>query len=146
MDLQIATQHLRLLSDSTRIRLLFLLEKEELSVAELAAITQLAQPRVSTHLARLKEAHLVNDRRDGVSVFYRLASEPDDQALAALWQVLKEQTRDPLAEQDLERIAAGACSAQRRSATGPMPLPATWSATILRAEPGKPPAAPSLNC
>lgn len=105
MDLQIATQHLRLLSDSTRIRLLFLLEKEELSVAELAAITQLAQPRVSTHLARLKEAHLVNDRRDGVSVFYRLASEPDDKALAALWRVLKEQTRDPLAEQDLERIA-----------------------------------------
>ncbi len=105
MDLQIATQHLRLLSDSTRIRLLLLLEKEELSVAELAAITQLAQPRVSTHLARLKEAQLVNDRRDGVSVFYRLASEPGDRALAALWSVLKDQTRDPLAEQDLERIA-----------------------------------------
>lgn len=104
MDLQIATQHLRLLSDSTRLRLLFLLETEELSVAELAAITQLAQPRVSTHLARLKEARLVNDRRDGVSVFYRLASEPEDPALAGLWQVLKEQTLDPLAEQDLERI------------------------------------------
>ena len=73
-------------------------------MAELAAITQLAQPRVSTHLARLKEARLVNDRRDGVSVFYRLVSEPEDQALADLWQVLKEQTLDPLAEQDLERI------------------------------------------
>ena len=55
MDLQLASQHCRLLSDSTRIRLLLLLDREELSVAELSAITRLAQPRVSTHLAKLKE-------------------------------------------------------------------------------------------
>jgi predicted transcriptional regulator len=59
MDLQVASHHCRLLADSTRLRLLLLLEQEELSVAELAAITQLAQPRVSTHLAKLKEAGLV---------------------------------------------------------------------------------------
>ncbi len=104
MDLQLASQHLRLLSDSTRIRLLLLLEQEELSVAELAAVTQLAQPRVSTHLARLKEAQLVNDRRDGVSVFYRIARDPDDAALASLWRVLRRQTSDPLVEQDRERV------------------------------------------
>lgn len=104
MDLQLATQHLRLLSDTTRIRLLLLLEQEELSVAELAAITQLAQPRVSTHLARLKEAQLVNDRRDGVSVFYRIAGDPGDDDLAALWRALRAHTGDPLIEQDRERI------------------------------------------
>jgi len=104
MDLQVASQHLRLLSDSTRIRLLLLLEREELSVAELAAVTQLAQPRVSTHLARLKEAHLVKDRRDGVSVFYRIAADPDDPALSRLWDILRQQTRDPLVEQDRERV------------------------------------------
>lgn len=104
MDLQLASQHLRLLSDSTRIRLLLLLEMEELSVAELAAITQLAQPRVSTHLARLKEAQLVNDRRDGVSVFYRIARDPDDRDLARLWHALRERTNDPLVEQDRERV------------------------------------------
>lgn len=104
MDLQLASQHLRLLSDSTRIRLLLLLEEEELSVAELAAITQLAQPRVSTHLARLKEAQLVNDRRDGVSVFYRIAREPEDQDLARLWRALRERTDDPLVAQDRERV------------------------------------------
>jgi len=74
MDLAHASQHFRLLSDSTRLRLLMLVDREELSVAELAAITQLAQPRVSTHLAKLKEAGLVSDRRDGVSVFYRMAA------------------------------------------------------------------------
>ncbi|MGD8346927.1 MAG: metalloregulator ArsR/SmtB family transcription factor, partial [Lysobacterales bacterium] len=104
MDLQTATQHFRLLSDPTRIRLLLLLDKEELSVAELAAITQLAQPRVSTHLSRLKEAGLVSDRRDGVFVYYRIAQSASDDSLASLWQLLHENTNDSLIRQDLERI------------------------------------------
>ena len=104
MDLQLANQHCRLLADSTRLRLLLLLNREELSVAELSAITQLAQPRVSTHLAKLKEAHLVNDRRDGVSVYYRMASEINDPALAALWGVLSNATDDPLVRQDFNRV------------------------------------------
>ena len=104
MDLQLASQHCRLLSDSTRLRLLLLVEREELSVAELSAITQLAQPRVSTHLAKLKEAELVNDRRDGVFVYYRMAGPIRDNALGALWEVLRRNTEDPLIQQDLERI------------------------------------------
>lgn len=104
MDLQSATQHLRLLSDPTRVRLLLLLDREELSVAELAAITQLAQPRVSTHLARLKEAGLVADRRDGVFVYYRIAANGSSEALQRLWKLLRENTSDPLVSQDLDRI------------------------------------------
>ena len=104
MDLQHASQHFRLLSDSTRLRLLMLVDREELSVAELAAITQLAQPRVSTHLAKLKEAGMVSDRRDGVSVYYRMTGNITDTSLAALWELLRESTSDPLIQQDLERI------------------------------------------
>jgi ArsR family transcriptional regulator len=104
MDLQLATHHFRLLADSTRLRLLLLLDQEELSVAELAAITQLAQPRVSTHLAKLKEAGLVTDRRDGVFVYYRIASAITDPSLDELWQLLRRNTSDPLAQQDLQRI------------------------------------------
>lgn len=104
MDLQLTTQHLRLLADPTRVRLLLLLDREELSVAELAAITQLAQPRVSTHLARLKEAGLVSDRRDGVHVYYRIAQNKPDMALDEMWQLLRKNTRDPLVQQDLERV------------------------------------------
>src|SRR5210317_2194242 len=104
MDLQHASHHFRLLSDSTRLRLLMLLDREELSVAELAAITQLAQPRVSTHLAKLKEAGLVNDRREGVSVYYRMANAIDDSSLGALWELLRINTSDPLIQQDSERI------------------------------------------
>ncbi len=104
MDLQHASQHFRLLSDSTRLRLLMLVDREELSVAELAAITQLAQPRVSTHLAKLKEAGLVNDRREGVFVYYRMAGSIADHSLAALWELLRTNTSDPLIQQDFERI------------------------------------------
>src|SRR5210317_583115 len=104
MDLQHASHHFRLLSDSTRLRLLLLLDREELSVAELSAITQLAQPRVSTHLAKLKEAGLVNDRRQGVFVYYRMASRIEDASLSSMWEVLRTNTEDPLILQDLERI------------------------------------------
>lgn len=104
MDLLHASQHFRLLSDSTRLRLLMLVDREELSVAELAAITQLAQPRVSTHLAKLKEAGLVNDRREGVSVYYRMATSIADPGLGALWELLRSNTSDPLIQQDLVRI------------------------------------------
>ena len=104
MDLLHASQHFRLLSDSTRLRLLMLLDREELSVAELAAITQLAQPRVSTHLAKLKEAGLVSDRREGVSVYYRMAATILDPSLGALWELLRSNTSDPLIQQDSERI------------------------------------------
>lgn len=121
MDLQATTQHLRLLSDPTRVRLLLLLDREELSVAELAAITQLAQPRVSTHLARLKEAGLVSDRRDGVFVYYRIARKGADEALDSLWQLLRKSTRDPLVQQDLDRVQQ---VLNRRSGEG------TWADSV----------------
>ncbi len=103
LDLQLASQHCRLLSDSTRLRLLLLLDREELSVAELSAITQLAQPRVSTHLAKLKEAGLVNDRRQGVFVYYRMAGRIEDASLSSMWEILRQNTEDPVIRQDLER-------------------------------------------
>ncbi len=87
------------------MRLLVLLEQEEFSVAELSAITQLAQPRVSTHLAKLREANLVSDRRDGVSVYYRIPARAGDDSVQAIWRAIKEHTRDPLLQQDQDRIA-----------------------------------------
>jgi len=103
MDLHLASHHCRLLADPTRLRLLLLLDREEMSVAELAGITQLAQPRVSTHLAKLKEAGLVTDRKDGVFVYYRIAMGISDPSLDGLWQFLRENTTDPLLQQDRKR-------------------------------------------
>ena len=105
MHLEDWSSCLRVLADPTRVRLLALLEREELTVAELAAVTRLAQPRVSTHLSRLKEAALVRDRRAGVSAYYRFSDDLDG-AEAALWRALREGTDDPLLRQDAERLPA----------------------------------------
>jgi ArsR family transcriptional regulator len=61
---------LRLLADPTRTRLLYLLEPGELSVAEIQEILGMGQSRISTHLAQLKRAGLVHDRRVGKNIFY----------------------------------------------------------------------------
>ncbi len=63
---------LRALADPTRLRIVALLEGEELSVAELQEITKLAQSRISTHLGLLSETRLLASRRDGKRTFYRL--------------------------------------------------------------------------
>src|SRR5579872_3286792 len=63
---------LRLLSDPNRLRLLLLLEREELSVAELQEILGMGQSRISTHLAQLRQAGLVEDRKQGKNSLYRL--------------------------------------------------------------------------
>ena len=63
---------LRLAADPSRLRLLLLLEQEELTVAELQETLSKGQSRISTHLAQLKQAGLVDDRRTGKNAFYRL--------------------------------------------------------------------------
>ncbi len=63
---------LRLIADPTRLRLILLLEQEELSVAELQDIMGMGQSRISSHLAQLKRAGVVTDRRAGKNVYYGL--------------------------------------------------------------------------
>lgn len=103
MDLSTASSLLRLLADPTRVRLLALLEREELTVAELAAVLQLAQPRVSTHLAKLKDAGLVCDRRAGVSAYYR-ANDDYDAGQKALLVALQEGVDDALLDADAQHL------------------------------------------
>src|SRR4051812_16081080 len=65
---------LRLAADPNRLRILLLLEREELSVAELQEVLSKGQSQISTHLAQLKQAGLVDDRRMGKNSFYRLTA------------------------------------------------------------------------
>jgi ubiquinone/menaquinone biosynthesis C-methylase UbiE/DNA-binding transcriptional ArsR family regulator len=66
---------LRALADPTRLRILALLEREELSVNELQEITRMGQSRISTHLGLLLESGLLQSRRDGKRTFYRLSPQ-----------------------------------------------------------------------
>ena len=64
---------LKLLADGTRLRLLLLLRKDELSVAELQEILDMGQSRISSHLALLRQGELVLDRKDGKRTYYSFA-------------------------------------------------------------------------
>ena len=72
------TKKLRVLADSNRLRILLLLNAEELSVAELQEILAMGQSTISTHLAQLKQAELVEDRRTGKNNLYHLTADPAD--------------------------------------------------------------------
>ena len=68
---------LRALADPTRLRIIALLERDELSVNELQQITRMGQSRISTHLRQLQEADLVQFRREGKRTFYKLNANAD---------------------------------------------------------------------
>ena len=67
-------KYLRALSDPTRLRIVSLLEKDELSVNELQEVTRMGQSRISTHLGLLQDLGLVESRREGKRTFYKLES------------------------------------------------------------------------
>jgi len=69
----------------------------------LSAVMRLAQPRVSTHLAKLKEADLVRDRRAGVSAYYRVNTELDAKS-AALLHSVHANVNDGLLDDDARRL------------------------------------------
>lgn len=95
------------LSDPTRLRILSLLERETLVVQELMEILGMAQSRVSRHLAILREAGLVEDRRDGTYVSYRFVP-PSDGPWGDTWSLVRANLEtDSTAERDravLERV------------------------------------------
>jgi ubiquinone/menaquinone biosynthesis C-methylase UbiE/DNA-binding MarR family transcriptional regulator len=100
-------KNLRLLADPSRLRVLLLVEREELSVAELQEILGMGQSRISTHLAQLKQAGLLEDRRNGKSILYRLKTfrGAESKAFEQLLGVLRRAAGEiPEAEQDSEAL------------------------------------------
>ena len=72
----------RVLSDLTRLRILILLlQKNELCVCQLTGALQMVQPKISRHLAVLRENNILQDRKKGLWVFYRF--HPDLPAWAS---------------------------------------------------------------
>ena len=98
-------KNLRLLADPSRLRILLLVEREELSVAELQEILGMGQSRISTHLAQLKNAGLVEDRRNGKSILYRLKHGIQSNGFAEMLGVLRQAAAEiPEAGEDSEAL------------------------------------------
>lgn len=92
---------LRLLAEPSRVRSLLLLEQEELSVAELQEILGMGQSTISTYLAQLKQAQLVEDRRTGKNILYRLNPAAPKELMTVLREAV---TEIPEATDDLDAL------------------------------------------
>jgi ubiquinone/menaquinone biosynthesis C-methylase UbiE/DNA-binding transcriptional ArsR family regulator len=108
--------HLASLADTTRSRILLLLDRHELTVGELCAIVQLPQSTVSRHLKALADAGWVHARADGTSNLYTLTRDELDAAARRLWTLVREQVgATAAAVQDQRRLEA--TLAERRTKT-----------------------------
>lgn len=95
---------LKILSDPTRLRLLALLMREELSVAELQDILGMGQSRISSQLALLRTVNLVSDRREGKNAFYSLRASLPAKTLALIRAAIDSVAELPVMTEDRENL------------------------------------------
>jgi ArsR family transcriptional regulator len=108
--------HLASLADTTRSRLLLLLDRHELTVSELCGIMQLPQSTVSRHLKALADSGWVSARADGTSHLYTMTREELDPAARRLWLLVRDQVGPtPAAVQDQRRLQAALADRRTKS-------------------------------
>jgi SAM-dependent methyltransferase len=96
---------LRAAADPTRLRLLLLLAKAELTVSEITEIMGQSQPRVSRHLKLLCDAGFLERVKEGAWVFYRGSDRGAAVDLATAFARLSDSEADPLLRSDLKRLS-----------------------------------------
>lgn len=107
------SQLFKALGDDTRLRIVALLAHGELCVCHLQEALRLTQPTASRHMAVLRSAGVVEARRQGSWVYYRLATQEDDIRKRQLRAVVREFAREDTLRGDVERLlrvrGPGAC-------------------------------------
>jgi len=106
---------LHLFGDPTRVRLMALLARHPLTVAELTNVTELAQSRVSTHLGKLREAGVLRDQRNGTSTLYSLNDAAMPEKARRVWSLLEGELDDGLLASDRARCEALIRARQRHA-------------------------------
>lgn len=95
---------LKILSDPTRVRLLALVMREELSVAELQEILGMGQSRISSQLALLRTVNLVSDRREGKKAFYSQRANLPAKTLALVKAAIESVAESQVIAEDRENL------------------------------------------
>ncbi|WP_404400073.1 metalloregulator ArsR/SmtB family transcription factor [Idiomarina seosinensis] len=86
-----AARVMQLLSHPDRLLILCLLSEKEFSVGEIEQRLDLQQPMLSQHLNRLRQQELVDTRRQGKYIYYRLADSKTEQVLKLLYSLYCQQ-------------------------------------------------------
>ena len=99
------TQFFKCLSDETRLRCIALLQKQgKLCVCELTAALDVSQPKISRHLALLRQCGLLQDSREGQWVYYQINPDLPDWSFPLLKNTLAAVDADGSFNSDLERL------------------------------------------
>jgi len=109
------------LGDTTRLRLLNLMGDEELCVCNLVEVLGQSQPKISRHLAYLRRAGVVEGRREGKWMHYRITPPRDNGAAKLLRKTLKWLADDPLMQADRARLTKAVCPPAELVAITPAP-------------------------
>lgn len=104
LDVRSFSRLFKALGDETRLRIVALLSHGELCVCHLEEALRLSQPKVSRHLATLRAAGVVEDRRDGSWVYYRLLPQPDADCERQLRELVKTFAKRGVLRRDRERL------------------------------------------
>src|SRR2546422_7776291 len=108
--------HLASLADTTRSRILLLLDRRELTVSELCGILQLPQSTVSRHLKALADSGWIAARAEGTSHIYTMTRDELDPAARRLWLLVREQVGPtPAAVQDQRRLQTALAERRTKS-------------------------------
>jgi ArsR family transcriptional regulator len=119
------------LGDNTRLRLLNLMGDREICVCYFVEILGQGQPKISRHLAYLRRAGIVEARRDGKWMHYRIVMPPNIGATQVLRQTLAWLKEDRAMQVDRARLSKACCSPAKFSALQGAPLPAPVDCPIV---------------
>jgi ArsR family transcriptional regulator len=118
----------RALADYTRLRLINLMGDDEVCVCFFVAVLQINQPKISRHLAYLRRAGVVEARREGKWMHYRLVEPIDPHAARIFQQVRQWLSEDQDMQRDRQRLVKVCCAPQPPIQLRGAPRPASLSA------------------
>ena len=114
----------RALADRTRLRLLNLMGSDEVCVCFFVEILKTNQPKISRHLAYLKRVGIVDARREGQWMHYRIVEPADSHAVQVLKEVRTWLATDPEMQRDRQRLIKICCAPQLPISIQGAPRPA----------------------
>jgi len=117
------------LADATRLRLLNLMGEQEICVCYFVEILEQGQPKISRHLAYLRRAGIVEARREGKWMHYRIMDPPNIGASQVLRQTLAWLTEDRAMQADRIRLSKACCNPAKFASLQGAPAPQLCGST-----------------
>lgn len=122
------------LADKTRLRLLNLMREDEICVCFFSEVLEESQPKVSRHLAYLRNAGIVEARRDGKWMHYRIVKPANSFAAQVLEDTLRWLQSEEAMRRDYEKLAVACCAPTAPVTIVRAPKPNTFAETDIKFE------------